>query len=325
MNPNRFALLGPQRPRPILGSVLDDLDVHGSVALVSCGWQERELEHEDLAQHIGRPVVNLRWFGRMEEVFERDPSLLQDMLARQDRLRELQLLYRRRLAHGLKAAREMLRADGDPELLDPEREDAVEALRRLDAMHLRRVLQILEDFEPRLGEAALAAHPELTRHREETARIVGDAGALLIAGGHVVVLLNRLSLFDLPGLLGGLERSVSVIAWSAGAMALASHVVLFHDNPPQGPGNAEVLSPGADLCPGVLPLPHASRRLRLGDPVRVGLLARRFHPLIPVTLDAESRVDLEGGRIVAASGTRRLTGQGAVVDLAPEALGAARG
>lgn len=325
MNPNRFALLGPQRPRPILGSVLEDLDVHGSVALVSCGWQEREAEHDDLAEHIGRPVVNLRWFGRMEEVFERDPAILQAMLARQDRLRELQFLYRRRLDHALKAARDMLRAEGDPELLEPEREDAIESLRRLDAMHSRRVLEVLADFEPRLGETALATHPEMVRHRAETARIVEDAGALLIAGGHVVVLLNRLSLFDLPGLLRGLERPVPVVAWSAGAMALASHVVLFHDSPPQGPGNAEVLSPGADLCPGVLPLPHASRRLRLGDPVRVGLLARRFHPLIPLTLDAESRVDLEDGRIVAASGARRLTGQGAVVDLIPEPLGAARG
>ncbi len=318
----RFALLGPQRPRPTLAGVLDDLNVRGPVALISCGWQERETEDQDLKGHVGRPVVNLRLFGRTEEIFDADPALLAALTERQDRLRELQLLYRRRLSHALRAARELLRGAGDPELLEPERHDAVEAVRRLDAHHLRRVLEIVEGYETRLGEEVLAGHPGLSGHREEIARDLEGTEALLVAGGHVVVLLNRLSLFDLPGLLAGPARSLPVVAWSAGAMVLGSQVVLFHDSPPQGPGNAEVLTPGADLYRGLLPLPHAERRLRLEDPVRVGLLARRFHPLIPVTLDSGSRVDLEDGRLVAAARSRRLTPEGAVVDLGPELRGA---
>lgn len=318
----RFVLLGPQRPHPILAGVLDDLDVQGPVALVSCGWQEREAEDEILKDHIHRSVINLRLFGRTEEIFARDPELLAALIERQDRLRELQLLYRRRLAHALESAREMLRGEGDRKLLEPEQDDAVDAVRRLDAHHLRRVREVVGEYEDRLGEAALAAHAELSRHRSEVTRALEGTRALLVAGGHVVVLLNRLSLFDVPGRVAGLDRPLPIVAWSAGAMVLGSQVVLFHDSPPQGPGNAEALTPGADLYSGLLPLPHAQRRLRLQDPVRVGLLARRFHPLIPVTLDSGSRVDLEDGRLVAASRSRRLTPEGAMVDLEPEPRGA---
>lgn len=314
----RFALLGPQRPRPALRAVLDDFDVDGPVALISCGWQEREAEDEDLQHHAGRSVVNLRLFARSEKIFERDPEIFRRMIERQDRLRELQLLYRRRLAHALEAARELLRGEGSPDLLEPARHDAIEAVRRLDAHHLQRVLEIVDDYDDRLGEAALAGHPELGRHRQEVAQALAGAKALLIAGGHIVVLLNRLALFGLPAMLDSRPRPLPVVAWSAGAMALASRVVLFHDSPPQGPGNAELLSPGGGLCPGILPLPNGRRRLRLKDPVRVGLLAQRFAPLTPVSLDSGSRVDLEDGRIVAASRARRLTAEGTVSELAPE-------
>jgi hypothetical protein len=106
------------------------------------------------------------------------------------------------------------------------------------------------------------------------------------AGGHVAALLNRLRLFDVASVVG--ERPI--VAWSAGAMALSERIVLFHDSPPWGAGNAEVLDHGLGLCPGVLPLPHARRRLRLQDPRRVDLLVRRFAPLRCVGLDEGSKL-----------------------------------
>ena len=77
-------------------------------------------------------------------------------------------------------------------------------------------------------------------------------------------------------------------------MALGELVVLFHDSPPQGAGDAEVLAAGLRAYPGVLPLPHARRRLRLADPLRVALLARRFTPLSCVALDEGARLDWNG-------------------------------
>jgi hypothetical protein len=83
----------------------------------------------------------------------------------------------------------------------------------------------------------------------------------------------------------------NLIAWSAGAMALSERVVLFHDNPPQGAGNAEILDIGLGYFRGILPLPHARRRLHLDDAGRVILLAQRFQDAHCVALDEGSRLD----------------------------------
>jgi hypothetical protein len=95
-------------------------------------------------------------------------------------------------------------------------------------------------------------------------------------------------------------------------MAVSERIVLFHDSPPQGPGDAEVLDWGMGLCAGVVPLPHASRRLRLDDPLRVALLSRRFSPAHCIPLDAGSRIDWNGEKWIPAVGTRVLGRRGAV-------------
>jgi hypothetical protein len=71
-----------------------------------------------------------------------------------------------------------------------------------------------------------------------------------------------------------------------------------------------VLEGGLGLCRGVVPLPHASRRLRLDDPLRVSLLSRRFSPAICVPLDAGSRIDHQGDRWIPQAGTRVLGRRG---------------
>jgi hypothetical protein len=146
----------------------------------------------------------------------------------------------------------------------------------------------------------------MARHRAEVENIVKRSGVVLVAGGHVAVLLYRMRLFGLADLLQGR----TVIGWAAGAMALSERVVLFHDDLPFGPGHAESLDDGLGLARGIVPLPHASRRLRLDDPARVSLFARRFAPAVPVALDPESRVDWNGDRWTSPSGTRRLTKMG---------------
>jgi hypothetical protein len=130
----------------------------------------------------------------------------------------------------------------------------------------------------------------------------------------VAVLLNRLRLFDLAGLLG--ERPV--VAWSGGAMVLSERLVLFHDHPPQGRGYAEVFEAGLNLAPGVVPLPHARRRLDLGDPERVALLARRFLPARCLALDEEASLlgRRESGWFRFA-GVRQLGADGDVREAAP--------
>ncbi|MBS0395160.1 MAG: Type 1 glutamine amidotransferase-like domain-containing protein, partial [Proteobacteria bacterium] len=153
-----------------------------------------------------------------------------------------------------------------------------------------------------------SARASLAPHRESLARAIEAAAAVLVAGGHVAVLLNRLRLFGLAALL---ERK-PLIAWSAGAMALTERVVLFHDRPPQGAAHAEVLEPGLGLVPGVVALPHAAARLALEDAVRVQAFARRFAPARCLALDHGSLVYWHRGRVVAARDLRCLARDGSV-------------
>lgn len=276
--PPTIVLLGPQRLQPTLVSVFDEMDWGGPVAAVTAGWQEREAEVEEMREHLNRPVVNLMLHDRSERLFAADAKLAAHYRRRQDRLRELQEIYRLRLGHAKAATREVMARAGSSELLAPEVEAAIQAVRDLDAHHLSRVREIHADFE---AEARPLERPALLRHRHELARLLANATALAIAGGHVAVLLNRLRLFGILDLAG----SRPIVAWSAGAMCLADRIVLFHDHPAQGVGNAEVLEVGLDLIDDVLPLPHAGKRLALDDPLRVGLFARRFAPARCLALD----------------------------------------
>ena len=97
-------------------------------------------------------------------------------------------------------------------------------------------------------------------------------------------------------------------------MALGERIVLFHDSPPQGAGHAEVLRSGLGLYAGIVALPHARRRLKLDDPDRVSLFARRFAPDRCLAFDDGARLDLLGRRWDYAEGISRLTPQGRVVE-----------
>ena len=93
-------------------------------------------------------------------------------------------------------------------------------------------------------------------------------------------------------------------------MAIAERMVMFHDSPPQGPGNAEIMGEGLGLARRIVVLPHATHRLRLEDTERVSLFARRFHPDRCVTLDQDERAVWDGRRWKAKA--RRLLPTGEV-------------
>ena len=254
---------------------------------MTAGWQEREREDEELDAELGGRSVNLRLHERFERVSEEDPELAAAHRTVQDRLKLLRRAYNLRLARLMDAWVAVGRLAGEPEVLGPEREGALDAIRRLDRHQLARVREIREEFGERYRPGE---RPSVARERDEVARELGETEAVVVAGGHVAVLLNRLNTFGLRDLLAGRV----LIAYSAGAMALSPRVVLFHDSPPQGAGHAEALEDGLGLFPGILALPDGSRRLRTDDPERTGRLARRFAPATCVLLDAGTRVEWRG-------------------------------
>jgi len=105
-----------------------------------------------------------------------------------------------------------------------------------------------------------------------------------------------------------------VIAWSAGAMALAERIVLFHDRSAHGPGHPEIFDGGLSLLHGVVPLPHARARLLLDDMPRMAVFARRFAPARCVLLESGTRLDVAGDGDLPP-GTRMLAPDGRVTTL----------
>ena len=151
-------------------------------------------------------------------------------------LEELQDLYLLRLDHALQAVYAVQRRSGHDRLRASVLTEAIEAVRDLDAAHLSRVSDVRGEFYQPLQPHD---RPVIAEHRAAVARLLSDATALVVAGGHVGVLADALHLFNVAAAL----RS-QVIAWSAGAMALTDRIVLFHDRAPQGPGHPEVYGSG---------------------------------------------------------------------------------
>ena len=282
-----LVLLGPQRFEPNLRETVASLGIERPIAVVTAGWQERESEDKELRDHLDREVIDLRLYHRADDVLRRDTELAAAMRERQETLRELQALYRLRLSYSLDAARELMSRPGGGKLLTEQLRAAIRAVRTLDRWHLRRIRRIHEHFAEKWEPTRRSS---VAYHREQLHGVLLRVGALCIAGGHVAVLLGRLRLFDPVSLLEGQP----VIAWSAGAMAVSDRVVLFHDSPPQGAGNAEVLESGLALGRRIVALPHAQQRLRLEDRMRVSLFARRFAPARCVVLDRGARIDWNG-------------------------------
>ena len=293
-------ILGPQSRTPTLSQCLAVAGMTGPVASITAGWQEREAELAALEEHLEQPAQDLRLYTRAEAVFAEDPVFHEAYRARQAALRETQDLYRLQLEHAKAAARDLYRTRPATPALRRAQVAAVAALRRLDARHLASIDAAHRRFEDRWRPAE---HPVVARHRAELALIVGAASTVLVAGGHIAVLLNRLRLFGLQELLG----RKPVAAWSAGAMALAARVVLFHDRPPQGAGDPEMLEHGLDLVPGAVFLPHAATRLAPDGSERTALLARRLRPAACYTLDDGDWLLFRDGVLRAGAGSSRLT------------------
>jgi hypothetical protein len=296
-------LLGPQRPIINLAAPFAAIAGDGPVALVSAGWQEVEGEFAHVEREIPRPLVNLGLYQRAETVLGQDPDLKEIYRARQATLQEQQRLYRLRLRQTMLAARRLLREEGDSAMLRQEQRHAIAQQKALDRHHLQRIAAINAEY------AALAAarpRPELDRQRAEIDQQLAGCDTVVLAGGNVAVLLNRLQLFD----LGPALRQKNIVAWSAGAMVLAERIVLYHDNMPQGNQDAELFNEGLGIIANVVFLPDARHRLKQSDSARVSLFCQRFAPAACVTLDSGAMLEITDGRIRTADGVRRLARSG---------------
>ena len=273
-------VLGPQR-RPTVGP----LPAGTVAATVTAGWREREADDAELDALLGGRTVNLRLHARWLAVLDDDRELATAEVNHRAVLEELQDLYALRVDQQERAIEAIRRSATRPRTKSAALADAEETLRLVDAQHLARAAEARADFDAAWRPGDRVA---VRRHRAEVAAVLRDAGVLVLAGGHVGVLLHVLRLF-------AVTPPADVLAWSAGAMALTDRVVLFTD------GRAEAYAAGLGLLGGTVLLPHARRRLPMDDPARLGALARRFAPASCLVLD-DGVQGLDKARVIGADG-----------------------
>lgn len=276
-----LVLLGPQPQYGSLRKVLGQIPFTGPVALITAGWETDEDQDFEIRQAVGVEVINLKLFARTEQLFQDDPELIQQLQQRQDELRLVRDVYNERLRRQAKSAHWLFHHHPPGINLTEERESAIAMMQQLDQQHFDHSSRIIDRFE---GQLQTHTRPLIVEHRQELASILSRCGLLLIAGGHVAIILNRLQIF---GIFES-TPAIPIIAWSGGAMALAHQIVFYHDSLPQSLKEAEVLRPGLGLYHRVLPLPDARTRLNLDDRVRIELFSRRFHRFQNVIFDEQT-------------------------------------
>lgn len=304
MSTRTVVLLGPQRPAPDIGAALAELGVRGKVAVVMAGYQERESEDAQVMASLGVPGVNLTLHARAGDVFARDAEFRDAYHARQTRLRNIQSFYRVRLEKTDEAGRMISVRHVEDELLEQEDTVSVEQLRQLDRDHVDRCAAVRMQFEITWKPVE---REHVARHKREITELLAGTDALVIAGGHLASLYNRLALFDVLEL----ASPKPVFAWSAGAMVLTDQMVLFHDYPPYGSDIAQVLDAGFGLAPRLVVLPDPRRRVRMDDRAGIARFARRMAPATCVAMDNGTRVILQRGTVKSAR-VRRLAPSGLV-------------
>ena len=277
-------ILGPQRPSPNLLEAVEWLGSSGPVAVITAGWRHDEGDVEPLIRHLGREVMHLPLYRWFDEIGDKNAVLAGRYGERQGKIKAFKQVYRLQLQAAMDVLDKVeVLAEEEPELYGAEVEGAFEALRMVDTRALQRMQRIREGFVDVLNPWQ---DPSVKPYYDQIRDCLDKCDTLLVAGGHVAVLRNRLCFFGMRGLLhDALRQGKNIVCWSAGAMAMSEHIVLYYDEPPEGKGIPEVLDSGLGLLPRSLLFPHAKLRLNLSNPTRAAKLAQRFQPHQCITLE----------------------------------------
>lgn len=289
--PGPLVLLGPQRPTANLRAALDALrgdlamPLDGPVVVITAGWRHDEASDADLRRDIDPAARALPLYAAFDAVNQLAPELGVAYKDRQSRIRKIKALYRMRLHPALAVVRRLFqRLEDDPDLVRPVLDAAVATVHDIDEQFLKHSDAVHTAFDVGVNPAD---HPEVARVRSEAEALIREASAVVVAGGHVGVLRNRMAFFGMDEVLGRAHvRGLPIVAWSAGAMTLCERVVLFHDDPPHGVGDPELLDRGLGVIEELTLFPHAGQRLRLGEAPRIAALASRFSPSLSLGLES---------------------------------------
>ena len=277
-------ILGPQHPHHNIDKALKDFCPTGNVAVISAGWRYEEKDIDALKRAIKRDVFHIPLYEWFEGLGGVEPELSNMHKLRQKRILAHKKVYQINLESALQTWHEIRGLyKSNPDIYNQDEHEACLHVQAIDRRCVERLEEIKGDFsaiaQPWLHESALPLF-------EQIAYTLDRCSALILTGGHVAILRNRLAFFGLEELLQDfLLEGKQIFAWSAGAMCLTDRIVLYHDDPPWGEGYAEILDTGMGLLPKVVFLPHANTRLDIGNPSRIEKFARRFAPDVCICLE----------------------------------------
>lgn len=277
-------ILGPQMPKPNIANVLNNHCRRGPIAVISAGWRYDESEIQALTRDIQREVYHLPLYEWFDEMGAIEPELSGLHRMRQRRIKAYKKVYQLQLKAALdvwEQVRELYKKNRS--LYDQDEQEACQHVCEIDEACLSRLEEIRDDFsalqQPWLHETAIPLF-------ERIAYTFSQCAGVIITGGHVPVLRNRMYFFGLEHLLREtLEEGRHLFAWSAGAMTLTDRIVLYYDDPPLGIRHPEILDTGLGIISDTIFLPHASTRLKLSEPERIEKFARRFQPATCICLE----------------------------------------
>lgn len=302
-------LLGPQPGQIRLGPGLEALaPPPGPVAAITVGWRESEPVLKEVERELdlcGRVAAPLHIGERVGRVFANDAPLAEAHRALQEGLLAEERLYGARLRRAVETAHEVARLSVAERYRAPYAEQAWSAILAADRFHVERHAGLWQEFREAVG---LAERPAIREEKEALEQLLSDSAAVVLTGGHVAVIRNRLLLLGLGDALARLP----ILAWSAGAMVLTPRVVLFHDRLPGGSARPEILGDGLSLLPGVALFPDARVRLDLEDRQSLSELSGRLAPDRSVLLDPGDAIHWDGHGWSSPDGIRVLSLDGSV-------------
>lgn len=304
----RLLLLGEQIQQPRLQSCLDRWQITGPVGLISPGWEEDEDDDQWVRESIRNPVVNAMLYALADELFARDPEVLALLRERQDRLRELRELYQFQLHHWCAALRGLLARRETQQIVAQPLKLAFSQLREVDRQYLTAVTEVIREFDRRI---APKHRPSIVAYQRIICQRLESCQALLVAGGHVGVLLNRLRLSRVLN-----QVRLPIIAWSGGAMALGDKIIFYDHFHPHAGQETEFSRQGMKFFRGLQLFPKAQQRLDLHNPIEMALVAGRV-PDRPLILDSDSEIEWTGKRMVHAQGIHEIGTDGLLREFKP--------
>ena len=201
----RIHILGPQSPNPNLAKIISDVVETGPLAVINAGWRHDEDDLNALARDLKRQLLHLPLYRWFDELGQREPELSGLHRERQKAIKAYKKVYRIQLRAAFDIWNRIRRlSSAHPGQYTQDEEDACASVRVADRRALERIAQIRDQF-PEIKRPW--EHPSTKPHQDAIDRKLNEAEALLITGGHVAILRNRLHFFGLNKSIMDFHRS----------------------------------------------------------------------------------------------------------------------